>query len=52
MSHCIIIMELLSVQCLVFEILGFKLKNENKKKNWRNGPFAISHVCGPIVTKF
>ena len=27
----------------VFEILGFNLKNENdKKKNWRNGLFAIS----------
>ena len=28
-----------------FEILGFKLKNndnDNKKKNWRNGLFAIS----------
>ena len=27
----------------VFEIQGFKLKNKNdKKKNWRNGLFAIS----------
>ena len=28
----------------VFEIQGFNLKNENdkKKKNWRNGLFAIS----------
>ena len=25
----------------VFEILGFKLKND-KKKNWRNGHFGIS----------
>ena len=32
---------------MVFEIQGFKLKNKNdnnndKKKNWRNRPFAIS----------
>ena len=28
---------------IVFEILGFKLKNENdNKKNWRNRLFAIS----------
>ena len=26
----------------VFEIQGFNLKNENDKKNWRNGLFAIS----------
>ena len=26
----------------VFEIQGFKLKNENNKRNWRNGLFAIS----------
>ena len=25
----------------VFEIQGFNLKNENDKKNWRNGLFAI-----------
>ena len=31
-----------SVPLTVFEILGLKLKNENDKKNWRNGPFAIS----------
>ena len=32
----------------VFEILGFKLKNndnDNKKKNWRNGLFGISPIC-------
>ena len=32
------------VPLMVFEIQGFKLKNENnndKKKNWRNGLFAI-----------
>ena len=36
----------------VFEIQGFKLKNknDNEKKNWRNG--HISHVSGPILTKF
>ena len=29
----------------VFEIQGFNLKNENdKKKNWRNGLFAISSM--------
>ena len=27
---------------MVFEILGFKLKKNNDKKNWRNGLFAIS----------
>ena len=26
----------------VFEIQGFNLKNENDKKNWRYGLFAIS----------
>ena len=33
-----------SVPLTVFEILGFKLNNNinNKKKNWRNGLFAIS----------
>ena len=33
------------VPFMVFEIQGFKLKNENDnndKKNWRNGLFAIS----------
>ena len=33
------------VPLTVFEILGFKLKknnNNDKKKNWRNGGFAIS----------
>ena len=31
------------VALTVFEIQGFKLKNKNdKKKNWRNGLFAIS----------
>ena len=32
------------VPLMVFEILGFKLKkkNDNNKKNWRNGVFAIS----------
>ena len=31
------------VPLTVFEILGFKLKNnDNDKKNWRNGIFAIS----------
>ena len=38
-----------SVPLRVFEILGFKLKNENNKKNLRNGVFAIS---SPILTKF
>ena len=35
------------VPLTVFEILGFKLKknnNSDKKKNWRNGLFAISPV--------
>ena len=34
-----------SVPLKVFEILGFKLKKKNdndNKKNWRNGLFAIS----------
>ena len=33
-----------SVPLTVFEILGFKMKknNNDKKKNWRNGLFAIS----------
>ena len=32
------------VPLTVFEILGFNLKNENNddKKNWRNGLFAVS----------
>ena len=32
------------VPIMVFEIQGFKLKNknDNNKKNWRNGLFAIS----------
>ena len=34
-----------AVAITVFE--GLKLK-----KNWRNGLFAISHVSGPILTKF
>ena len=38
---------------LVFEIPGFKLKNENdnndKEKNWRNGLFAISPM---LVVQF
>ena len=39
-----------SVPLMVFEILGFKLKNDNvKKNNWGNEPFAIS-VHGPILT--
>ena len=31
------------VPLMVFEIQGFKLKNknDNKRKNWRNGLFAI-----------
>ena len=41
------------VPLMVFEILGFKLKNENdnndKKKNWRNGLFAISPM---LVVQF
>ena len=31
-----------SLTLMVFEILGFKLKKKNKKKNWRNGLFATS----------
>ena len=42
-----------SVPLTVFEILGFKLKNSdndnNDKKNWRNGPFAIYPM---FVVKF
>ena len=40
-----------SVPFTVFEIQGFKLKNKNndQKKNWRNGLFASSH--DPIYTK-
>ena len=41
-----------SVALTVFEIQGFKLKNKNdnnKKKNWRNGPFAISPM---LVVQF
>ena len=30
------------VPLTVFEIQGFKLKNNNDKKNWRNRLFAIS----------
>ena len=30
------------VALTVFEIQGFKLKNKNDKKNWRNRLFAIS----------
>ena len=40
------------VPCTVFEIQGFNLKNENdkkKKKNWRNGLFAISPM---LVVQF
>ena len=38
------------VSLTVFEILGFKLKNKNdKKKNWRNRPFAISPM---LVVQF
>ena len=38
------------VPLTVFEILGFKLKNKNdKKKNWRNGLFAISPM---LVVQF
>ena len=41
------------VPLMVFEIQGFKLKNENdnndKKKNWRNGLFAISPM---LVVQF
>ena len=36
---------------IVFEILGFKLKNENNNdnKNWRNGLFAVSPM---LVVQF
>ena len=40
------------VSLMVFEILGFKLKNKNNnndKKNWRNGLFAISPM---LVVQF
>ena len=41
------------VSLTVFEIQGFKLKNKNdndkKKKNWRNGLFAISPM---LVVQF
>ena len=38
------------VPLTVFEIQGFKQKNENKKEKWT---FChISHVSGPILTKF
>ena len=30
------------VPLTIVEIQGFKLKNDNDKKNWRNGLFAIS----------
>ena len=33
----------------VFETLGFKLKNENDKKNWRNRLFATSPM---LVVQF
>ena len=37
------VQNLRSVTLTVFEIQGFKLKNENdKKKNWRKRPFVIS----------
>ena len=42
------------VPLTVFEIQGFNLKNENdnKKKNWRNGLFAISPMLVvKILTK-
>ena len=40
------------VLLMVFDIQGFKLKNENdnkKRKNWRNGFFAISPM---LVVQF
>ena len=41
------------VVLMVFEIQGFKLKNKNnEKKNWRKTFCHISHVCGPILTKY
>ena len=42
----------LYIPFMVFEILGFNLKNKkdnNKKKNWRNGLFAISPM---LVVQF
>ena len=45
---CSIIMHevLRPVALMLFEILGFKLKNENnaRKKDWRNRSFAMSVV--------
>ena len=42
------------IPLMVFKIQGFKLKNndnnDDKKKNWKNGLFAV--VIGPIQTKF
>ena len=38
-----------TVPFTVFEIQGFKLKNKNDKKNWRNGLFAISPM---LVVQF
>ena len=41
-----------SVPLTIFEIQGFKLKNKNDnndKKNWRNGLFAISPM---LVVQF
>ena len=35
----------------VFEILGFKLKKNDKKKNWRNGLFAISPMLMVVQLK-
>ena len=37
------------VPLTVFEIQGFNLKNENDKKNWRNGLFVISPM---LVVQF
>ena len=37
------------VPLTVFEIQGFNLKNENDKKNWINGLFAISPM---LVVQF
>ena len=37
------------VPLMVFEIQGFKLKNDNDKKNWRDGLFAISPM---LVVQF
>ena len=43
-SDSICVQNFRPVPLMVFEILGFKLKNENDNndKNWRNGLFAIS----------